>query len=65
MKHLVVLNGQYFAGKNTKDNKLVFVPDRSKAVKVDEKQLRFIIDSIYEWFMAGEIELKRVEVLEG
>jgi len=64
MKALVVMNGEFYAGENTRENKLIFIPDRSKAVVVDERRLRFIIQSIHRWFMTGEIKLKRLEILE-
>lgn len=32
MKSLVVLNGEYYCGENTQENKLVFLPERAKAV---------------------------------
>ncbi len=63
VKALIVLNGQYYAGENTQENKLIFNPKRSEAVVVDERRLRFITQSILRWFMNGEIELKRLEIL--
>lgn len=65
MKSLIVLNGQYCCGENTEENKLVFIPERSKAVAVDERRLRFIDQCIFSWFMSGEIVLKRIEVLKA
>lgn len=64
MKAIVVMNGQFYSGENAQENKLNFSPDRSKAVVVDERRLRFITRSVLGWFMAGEIELKRLEILE-
>jgi len=64
-RSLVVLNGQYYAGENKEDNKLVFESERAKAVAIDERRLRFIIGSIYYWFKSGEVELKRLEILRA
>lgn len=64
MKAIVVMNGQFYSGEDTQENKLNFSPDRSKAVVVDERRLRFITRSVLGWFMAGEIQLKRLEILE-
>ncbi|HBV87040.1 MAG TPA: hypothetical protein DEF42_10400 [Desulfosporosinus sp.] len=64
-RSLVVLNGQYYAGENKEENKLVFLPERAKAVSIDERRLRFIIQSIYYWFRSGEIELQRLEILKA
>ncbi|EGW36479.1 hypothetical protein [Desulfosporosinus sp. OT] len=64
MKHLLVFNGQYYAGENTEDNKLIFVSERSNAMPIDERRLRYIMQTIFNWFMAREIELKRIEVLK-
>lgn len=63
MKALVVLNGDYYAGENKDENKLIFIPERAKAVPVDEKRLKFIIDAISGWVMNDVIQLKRLEVL--
>lgn len=63
MKHLLVLNGKYYAGENTKENKLVFELERSKAVPVDEERLKFIVSTISGWVTDNEIQLKRLEVL--
>ncbi len=65
MKSLLVLNGQFYAGENAEDNILMFDRDRKKAVAVDERRLRFIIQSILRWNMSGEIELKRLEILKA
>jgi len=63
-RSLIVLNGQYYAGENKEENKLVFLPERAKAVAIDERRLRFIVQSIYYWFRSGEIELNRLEILK-
>jgi len=63
MNAIVVMNGQFYSGENVQDNKLNFSPDRSKAVLVDERRLRFITQSVLRWFMNGEIELKRLEII--
>jgi 5-keto 4-deoxyuronate isomerase len=63
-RSLVVLNGQYYCGENKEDNKLVFHPERAKAVAIDERRLRFIVQSIYYWFRSGEIQLQRLEILK-
>lgn len=65
MKAIVVLNGQYYCGENKEDNKLVFLPERAKAVAIDEKRLRFIVQSIYHWFRSGDIQLQRLEILKA
>jgi hypothetical protein len=65
MKSLIVLNGEYYAGENTEDNTLVFLPDRKNAVVVDERRVRFIIQSILRWNMSGEISLRRLEILKA
>lgn len=62
---LLVLNGQYYAGENKEDNKLVFHSERSKAVAIDERRLRFIVRTIYGWFMSGEVPLQRLEILKA
>jgi len=62
MKAIVVLNGQFYSGENTKENKLTFSHKRSDAVIIDERRLRFIIKTITNWFMDEEIVLKRLEV---
>lgn len=64
-RSLVVLNGQYYAGENKEENKLVFLPERAKAVAIDGRRLRFIIQSIYFWFRSGEVELQRLEILKA
>jgi hypothetical protein len=64
-KSLVVLNGQYYCGENKEENKLVFLPERSKAIRVDERRVRFIIQSILRWNMSGEISLRRLEILKA
>ncbi|WP_407310967.1 hypothetical protein [Desulfosporosinus sp. SB140] len=63
MKALVVLNGQYYAGKNDQDNKLIFELERAKAVPVDDEGLKFIVQTVAEWVVDNEIELKRLEIL--
>ncbi|EGW39186.1 hypothetical protein [Desulfosporosinus sp. OT] len=63
MKALIVLNGKYYAGENEKENKLVFEPERSKAVPVDEERLKFIVNAISGWVMDDEIQLGRLEIL--
>jgi len=63
MKAIVVMNGQFYAGENTKGDMLNFSPDRKRAVKVDDRRLRFITQSVLRWFMNGEIELKRLEII--
>lgn len=63
MKAIVVMNGQFYTGENTEENKLNFSPERSKAVVVDERRLRYITQTVLRWFMGGEIELKRLEIL--
>jgi len=65
MRSLVVLNGQYYAGENKEDNKLMFRPSRSKAVAVDERRVRFIVQSILRWFMNQDITLQRLEILKA
>ncbi|EHQ92163.1 hypothetical protein [Desulfosporosinus youngiae] len=65
MKALVVLNGLYYAGENTQENKLIFRPNRSEAVVVDERRLRFIVQSILRWFMDRDIALQRLEILKA
>lgn len=62
-KAIIVMNGQFYAGEDTQNNTLVFTPDRSKAVIVDERRLRYITNTVFRWFMAGVIELKRFEIL--
>ncbi|KLU64039.1 hypothetical protein DEAC_c40330 [Desulfosporosinus acididurans] len=64
MKHLLVLNGEYYAVENKEENKLVFLQGRNNAVAVDERRLRYLLQTIQRWFMSGEIELKRIEVLK-
>lgn len=64
MKSFVVLNGQYYAGENAKENKLMFLEGRENAAAIDERRLRYILRTIIGWFMSGEIELKRIEVLK-
>ncbi|MCO1599770.1 hypothetical protein [Desulfosporosinus nitroreducens] len=64
MKAIVVLNGQFYSGENTEENKLTFSSKRSDAVIIDERRLRFIIKTITNWFMDEEIVLKRLEVLD-
>ncbi|HBV87021.1 MAG TPA: hypothetical protein DEF42_10305 [Desulfosporosinus sp.] len=65
MKALVVLNGQYFAGKNELDNKLIFEPERTKAMPVDDKDLKFIVQTVAGWVADNEIELHRLEILRA
>lgn len=65
MKAIVVMNGQFYAGENAQENTLTFSPDRSKAVIVDERRLRFIVQSVLRWNMSGEIELRRLEILKA
>jgi len=64
VKSIVVMNGQFYSGENTKDNKLLFNPDRTKAVEVDERRLRFITQTVLRWFMNREIDLERFEILK-
>jgi len=64
MKAIVVMNGQFYAGENTQDNTLVFNPDRSKAVEVDERRLRYITQTVLRWSMDKVIELQRLEILK-
>jgi hypothetical protein len=63
-KSIVVLNGEFYAGENTQENKLIFSPDRRKAVLVDERRERYITQTVSWWNMSGERKLKRYEVLE-
>lgn len=63
MKAIVVMNGQFYAGENTQDNTLVFSPERSKAVAVDDRRLRYITQTVLRWSMDRVIELKRLEIL--
>jgi len=64
MKAIVVMNGQFYSGENARDNKLNFSPERSKAVVVDERRLRDITKSVFNWSLDGTIDLRRFEVLE-
>ena len=65
MKAIVVMNGQFYSGESVgEDHKLNFSPDRSKAVVVDQRRLRYIVNSILRWFMADNIKLQRLEILE-
>ena len=57
------MNGQFYSGENTQENKLNFSPERSKAVIVDERRLRYITQTVLNWSMWGTIELKRLEIL--
>ena len=63
-KSIVVLNGEFYAGENTQENKLIFSPDRKKAVLVDERRERFITQTASYWNMSGERKLKRLEIIE-
>lgn len=63
MKAIIVMNGQFYTGENTEDNTLNFSPDKSKAVIVDERRLRYITQTVLRWFMGGEIVLNRFEIL--
>ena len=63
MKAIVVMNGEFYCGENIEKNELNFTPDRSKAVAVDERRLRYITQAVLRWFMSGVIELKRLEIL--
>lgn len=65
MKALIVLNGKYYAGENVKENKLVFEPERSKAMPVDEERLKFIVNTISGWVTDDEIQLGRLEILRS
>lgn len=64
-RSLIVLNGQYYAGENKEDNKLVFESERDKAVAIDERRLRFIVRTICGWFISGEVPLQRLEILKA
>ncbi|KUO77218.1 MAG: hypothetical protein APF81_08375 [Desulfosporosinus sp. BRH_c37] len=64
MKARIVLNGEFYAGEDKEKNKLIFSPDRRKAVLVDERRERFITQTVLGWNMSGERKLKRYEVLE-
>jgi hypothetical protein len=63
-KSIVVLNGEFYAGENTKENKLIFSPDRKKAVLVDERRERYITQTVSWWNTSGERKLKRLEIIE-
>lgn len=63
MKSFVVMNGQYYAGEDTQNNKLNFCHGRANAVAVDQRRVRFIVRTILGWVMSGEIELNRLEIL--
>lgn len=65
MKAFVVMNGEYYCGENVEENKLNFSPDRSKAVVVDERRVSFIVQSILRWFLSGEIQMQRLEILRA
>ena len=66
MKAIVVMNGQFYAGETVgEDHKLNFSPNRSKAVVVDERRLRYLTQVVFNWSMSGEIVLKRFEILEA
>jgi hypothetical protein len=61
---ILVLNGQYYAGKNEKHNALVFAKKRAEAVKIENvSELHVILETVFGWVIDGEIELKRIEVL--
>ncbi len=64
MKAIIVMNGQFYSGENDQDNTLNFSPDRTKAVEVDERRLRYITQTVLNWSMWGTIELKRLEILK-
>ncbi|KUO70164.1 MAG: hypothetical protein APF81_03830 [Desulfosporosinus sp. BRH_c37] len=64
MKQLIVLNGQFYCGENKEDNKLMFDPDRSKAIEVDERRVRYIVHNIYGWYRYREIKLQRLEIID-
>lgn len=64
MKAIVVMNGEFYAGEDADyPNKLMFTPNRKKAVVVDERRLRYITQNVLRWFMGGEIVLNRLEIL--
>ncbi len=63
-KSIIVLNGEFYAGENTQEDKLIFSPDRKKAVLVDERRERFITQTVSGWNMSGERKLKRLEIIE-
>ena len=65
MKAIVVMNGQFYSGEDTKENKLNFCQERANAVAVDERRVRFIVRTILGWFMSGEIKLQRLEILKA
>lgn len=65
MKAIVVMNGQFYSGENAEENTLTFSQNRSEAVVVDERRVRFIIQSILRWNMSGEISLRRLEILKA
>ena len=65
-KAIIVMNGQFYCGETVgEDHKLNFSPERSKAVEVDQRRLRYIVNSILRWFMADNIKLQRLEILEA
>jgi len=63
MKAIIVMNGQFYSGENAEDNTLNFSPDRSNAVAVDERRVRYITQTVLNWSMWGTIELQRLEIL--
>lgn len=64
MKAIVVLNGEFYSGENTEENTLIFSPHRKQAVVVDDRRLRYIMQTVVGWSVNGVKELKRLEVLK-
>lgn len=64
MKKLLVLNGQFYAGKDAEKNTLKFVGKRDEAAVIESKvELDNIFDAIKSWMVDEIVDVRRIEVL--
>lgn len=64
MKNILVVNGQFYAGKDA-ENKLILKPKRSEALVIEgQEEYKIVIGAVFCRVMAEELVLKRLEVIE-
>lgn len=65
MKNLLVLNGQYYVGKDTEKNNLIFDCDRKNAKIIESEECLYdVLETIFGWILFEGFKLRRIEVLE-
>ena len=62
---IIVLNGEYYAGRNNDENLMILEKRKSDAKILAKSEMCYVLQSILHGVMNGEIDLKRIEVLRA